>query len=246
MHAAANGGAERVVAHLITCRADIESRCRAGRTPLAEAARSGHLPVVMRLVRAGAPADEDAVACAKGSACRSWLASRRSGRHISEEPQRGARHGRERRSEHQPVGKGGKAGGSGSSRRHQEQRLHTLRTCPQAKAKQLKEQRAKARAAAAATAAAASADAADESDGGGETVAVPDVLLTAAREPLRSPASLFCAPPLCLRASAPLARCAEALSAAVSLPDGEGHDGGDGGDGGGKGCCVTATHPGPV
>ena len=31
--AAANGGAERVVAHLITCRADIEARCRAGCWP---------------------------------------------------------------------------------------------------------------------------------------------------------------------------------------------------------------------
>ena len=44
LHAASNGGAERVVSLLLDRhRVDVDVRCRAGLTPLAEAARNGHL-----------------------------------------------------------------------------------------------------------------------------------------------------------------------------------------------------------
>ena len=82
LHAAANGGAERVVTLLLKRGIDIDARCRAGRTPLAEAARSGHLPTVKVLVRAGAdPAAEDNAGrrvgeSAKGTALREWILAR--------------------------------------------------------------------------------------------------------------------------------------------------------------------------
>ena len=76
LHAAANGGAERVIAYLIDRRVDVDARCRAGRTPLAEAARNGHLSSVKALVHAGAQAlaedgnGRSVIEMAKGTACR--------------------------------------------------------------------------------------------------------------------------------------------------------------------------------
>lgn len=82
LHAAANGGAERVVSLLLREGAAIEARCRAGRTPLAEAARCGHLSTLKLLAKAGASLHTEdnerrrPLESASGTAVRTWLSAR--------------------------------------------------------------------------------------------------------------------------------------------------------------------------
>ena len=83
LHAACYGGAERVVSHLLTRESvDVDPACRAGRTPLMDAARGGHLSTVKACVKAGASvirvdsAGLNALSHAKGEAVRAWLAQR--------------------------------------------------------------------------------------------------------------------------------------------------------------------------
>ena len=200
LHAAASGGAERVIALLIRRRAEVDARCRAGRTPLAEAARNGHLSAVKALVKAGAQLfvedgeGNSVTDVAKGAACRSWLAGRCacSNAQAADEQAvatpRAASGRHEKRAEHQKIGAGGKA-----------------------KAKQLKQQRAKARAQAAA--------AADEDDGDAIVDTADgdaDYALVIARQPLLPPSARTDA--ICLYATTPASVCEEALRAAITLP----------------------------
>ena len=83
LHAAAFGGAERVISFLVReSFVDIDPLCRAGRTPLMDAARGGHLAAVKALVKAGAnlhlsdPQGFGLAELAKGEAVRGWLAQR--------------------------------------------------------------------------------------------------------------------------------------------------------------------------
>lgn len=133
LHAAANGGAERVLRLLLVENAALEARCRAGRTALAEAARCGHLNAVKILARAGASLDaadnqgQTVLQSAKGTALRTWLEERlrpdrptgaqdgsaTSGRHPASgsgsKPERPSQGKREKRAERQPIGMSGKA-----------------------------------------------------------------------------------------------------------------------------------------
>ena len=142
LHAAANGGADRVVAFLLDqADADVDARCRAGRTPLIECARNGHLSTVKLLVRGGASVDvEDNEGHgvrehAKGTAMRSWLSecARRS---------QHSRAGSEATSLADATSNGG---GGGGSRREKRAERQPIGMSGKAKAKALKEQRARAR-----------------------------------------------------------------------------------------------------
>jgi len=74
------GGSERVLKYLlrrseysITDGFGVDIKDRAGRTPLADAARGGNLKCVKLLVKSGAEVDQAIVSLAKGSAVRDWL-----------------------------------------------------------------------------------------------------------------------------------------------------------------------------
>ena len=85
LHAAAAGGAERVLTLLCQRGVEIDPRCHAGRTPLMDAARHGHLACVKAVVKSGArvglvdAAGLRALDQAKGEAVRSWLSQRTPG-----------------------------------------------------------------------------------------------------------------------------------------------------------------------
>ena len=85
LHAAAAGGAERVLTLLCQRGVEIDPRCHAGRTPLMDAARHGHLACVKAVVKSGArvglvdAAGLCALDQAKGEAVRSWLSQRTPG-----------------------------------------------------------------------------------------------------------------------------------------------------------------------
>ena len=85
LHAAAAGGAERVLTLLCQRGVEVDPRCHAKRTPLMDAARHGHLACVKAVVKSGArvglvdAAGLCALDQAKGEAVRSWLRHRTPG-----------------------------------------------------------------------------------------------------------------------------------------------------------------------
>jgi len=106
LHAAANGGADRCVALLLDNRVARDPRCRAGHTPLVEAARNGHLATVKLLAARGADLNKTAVDSAKGTAVRNWLRGQ-----LQLACTGGGNAKGEKRAEHQPIGASSKAKG---------------------------------------------------------------------------------------------------------------------------------------
>ena len=146
LHAAAFGGADRVIALLLRESVDIDARCRAGRTPLMDAARGGHLGAVKALAKAGAnlhltePSGLGLVALAKGEAVRQWLTQRLSPVEVSVS----ARGGRGRGAAGGGGGRAEEAAGGGKTEARPE-RQKTGASSKQ-KAGRLKQKRAEAQA----------------------------------------------------------------------------------------------------
>ena len=146
LHAAAFGGADRVIALLLRESVDIDARCRAGRTPLMDAARGGHLGAVKALAKAGAnlhltePSGLGLVALAKGEAVRQWLTQRLSPVEVSVS----ARGGRGRGAAGGGSGRAEEAAGGGKTEARPE-RQKTGASSKQ-KAGRLKQKRAEAQA----------------------------------------------------------------------------------------------------
>ena len=116
LHAAAAGGSLRVLEYLLRLKQPRrilrDPSCRAGRTPLMEAARAGQLEAAKLLVAEGAEitAEDHSGRCvlehAKGTAMRSWLEQKLGvlGSDRGAERSQRSAHARERRPERQPIG----------------------------------------------------------------------------------------------------------------------------------------------
>jgi hypothetical protein len=112
LHAAAAGGAERVLTLLCQRGVAVDPRCHAGRTPLMDAARHGHLACVKAVVKSGAriglldTAGLCALDQAKGEAVRAWLSYRTPGS-AEVAPPRSAKPPRGKKPDHRDHGGGG-------------------------------------------------------------------------------------------------------------------------------------------
>ena len=116
LHAAAAGGAMRVISLLLQRGVMSNPTCRAGRTPAMDAARAGHLSALKLLASKGASLTESDHAgrtlleYARGTALRTWIEGRR---HCSSDDDTVDRLSRprsklEKRPERQPIGASGK------------------------------------------------------------------------------------------------------------------------------------------
>ena len=144
LHAAAFGGAERVISFLLREAVDVEARCKAGRTPLMDAARSGHLGAVKALVKSGGSlhaTDSSGLGViehAKGDSLRAWILQRVSPEPACVEQARGRGTRRD-----EPVGHGKSSGKSEARAEHQK-----IGASSKQKAARLKAKRSEAQASA--------------------------------------------------------------------------------------------------